>query len=121
MKEGRAKKLYREVYCKRGDMENKIKYVQLDLFGDRLSSPLYISNSFRLMLASLAYTLMQRLKNHYLKYTNLAKATSNTIRLKLLKLAVLIKSKKTSVRFEFSANYKYKNLFITLMPKLFAT
>lgn len=117
----RAKELYKNLYCMRGDMENKIKYVQLDLFGDRLSSSKYLSNSFRLMLSSLSYLLMQKLKTHYLKYTNLAKATANTIRLKLLKLAVLIKVKKTSIRFEFSANYGYKNLLKTLLPKLFAT
>ena len=102
-------------------MENKIKYVQLDLFGDRLSSCEYLSNSFRLMLSSLAYLLMQKLKTQYLKYTDLSKATANTIRLKLLKLATLIKVNKTSIRFEFSANYKYKNLFKTMLPKLFAT
>lgn len=115
------KELYRNNYCQRGAMENKIKYVQLDLFGDRLSSCEYLSNSFRLMLSSLSYLLMQKLKTHYLKYTNLKKATANTIRLKLLKLATLIKVNKTSIRFEFSANYKYKNLFKILLPKLFAT
>ena len=117
----KAKELYKDLYCQRGDMENKIKYVQLDLFGDRLSSSKYLSNSFRLMLSSLSYLLMQKLKTHYLKYTNLKNATANTIRLKLLKLAVLIKVKKTSIRFEFSANYKYKKLLKTLLPKLFAT
>ena len=102
-------------------MENKIKYIQLDLFGDRLSSSKYLANSFRLMLSSLAYQLMLKLKKHYLRYTNLAKATANTIRLKLLKLAVLIKVKKTSIRYEFAANYKYKSLFMRLLPKLFAS
>lgn len=117
----KASDLYNEVYCMRGDMENKIKYLQLDLFGSRLSSSRYISNSFRLMLSSIAYLLIQKLKQDYLKYTDLARATANTIRLKLLKLAVLIKVKKTSIRFEFSSNYKYKDLFIKLLPKLFAT
>ena len=113
--------LYRNIYCQRGDMENKIKYVQLDLFGDRLSSCEYLSNSFRLMLSSLAYLLIQKLKTQYLKYTDLSKATANTIRLKLLKLATVVKVNKTSIRFEFSANYKYKALFKTMLPKLFAT
>ena len=117
----RAKDLYCDTYCMRGDMENKIKYIQLDLFGDRLSSSKYISNSFRLMLSSLAYVLMHKLKRHYLQYSNLSKATANTIRNKLLKLAVLIKVQKTSIRFEFTANYKYKNIFMKLLPKLFAT
>lgn len=119
--DNRAKDLYKELYCQRGDMENKIKYIQLDLFGDRLSSSKYISNSFRLMLSSIGYTLIQKLKKDYLRYSDLAKATANTIRLKLLKLAVLIKIKKTSIRFEFTANYKYKHLFKTLLAKLFAT
>lgn len=115
-----ASSLYKDVYCMRGDMENKIKYVQLDMFGDRLSSSRYLSNSFRLMLSSLTYTLIQKLKRYYLTNTNLAKATANTIRLKLLKIAVLIKVRKTSIRFEFTANYSYRDLFIKIMPKLFA-
>ena len=117
----KAKELYKETYCMRGDMENKIKYLQLDLFGDRLSSSDYLANSFRLMLSSLAYLIMQKLKTTYLRYSDLAKATANQIRLKLLKLAVIIKVKKTSIRFEFAANYKYKNLFMRFLPQLFAT
>ena len=76
---------------------------------------------FRLMLSSLSYLLIQKLKTHYLKFTDLANSTGNTIRLRLLKLATLIKVNKTSIRFEFSANYKYKNIFKILLPKLFAT
>lgn len=117
----RAKELYKEIYCMRGDMENKIKYLQLDLFGDRLSSSDYLSNSFRLMLSSLSYLIIQKLKTTYLRYSDLAKATANQIRLKLLKLAVIIKIKDTSIRYEFAANYKYKDLFIRFLPKLFAT
>ena len=117
----RIKSLYRDIYCQRGDMENKIKYVQLDFFGHRLSSSKYISNSFRLMLSSLSYLLIHKFKINYLKFTDLANATGNTIRLRLLKLATLIKVNKTSVRFEFTANYKYKNIFKILLPKLFAT
>ena len=116
-----ASSLYKDMYCMRGDMENKIKYVQLDMFGDRMSSSRYLSNSFRLMLSSLAYTLIQKLKRYYLTNTNLAKATANTIRLRLLKIAVLIKVRKTSIRFEFTANYAYRDLFMKIMPKLFAT
>ena len=115
----KAKELYKDIYCKRGDAENKIKDLQLDMFGDRMSASAYLANSFRLMLSSLAYSVMLNLKKKYLRNTKLAKSSFATIRLKFLKLATIIKIKTTSVRFEFNNNYPFKEIFKMLLPKLF--
>ena len=82
-----AAPLYEDVYCGRGDMENSIKEHQLDLFGERLSCHGFASNEVRLLLASFAQLLLERLRSIGLAGTALASATAGTIRLQLLKLA----------------------------------
>ena len=83
--EGDAKQLYDKLYCARGDMENRIKENQLDMFGDRTSCQHWWPNQFRLLLASLAYTLIEAIRRIALKGTELANAYVGTIRLKLFK------------------------------------
>ncbi len=83
-------KLYTEKYCPRGDMENRIKEQQLELFADRTSTQTFESNQLRLWLSSMAYVLMQAFRQHCLAKTSLAKATVGTIRLSLLKLGARI-------------------------------
>ena len=83
-------KLYTDQYCPRGEMENRIKEQQLDLFADRTSTQTFASNQLRLWLSSIAYVLMQAFRYHCLKKTSLAKATVGTIRLNLLKLGARI-------------------------------
>ena len=85
-----AKELYEKIYCARGDMENRIKECQLDLFADRTSAGSLRANQLRLWLASLAYVLMTALRRIALQGTELAHATAGTIRLKLLKLGALV-------------------------------
>ncbi len=82
--------LYTDKYCPRGEMENRIKVQQLDLFADRTSSQTFESNQLRLWLSSIAYVLMQTFRQHCLKKTSLAQATVGTIRLFLLKLGARI-------------------------------
>ena len=77
-------KLYTDKYCPRGEMENRIKEQQLDLFADRTSTQTFESNQLRLWLSSMAYVLMQAFRQHCLAKTSLAKATVGTIRLNLL-------------------------------------
>ena len=77
-------------YCPRGEMKNRIKEQQLDLFADRTSTQLFDSNQLRLWLSSMAYVLMQAFRQNCLKRTSLAKATVGTIRLSLLKLGARI-------------------------------
>jgi len=83
--------LYETIYCARGDMENRIKECQLDLFSDRTSAATMRANQVRLWFASLAYVLMCALRRIGLAGTKFARATCGTIRLKLLKIGALVK------------------------------
>lgn len=86
-----ARTLYEDLYCARGEMENRIKECQLDLFADRTSAATMRANQLRLWFASLAYVLMEALRRIGLKTTQLANATCGTIRLKLLKIGALVR------------------------------
>jgi hypothetical protein len=85
-----AQPLYEEIYCARGDMENRIKEQQLGLFADRTSTATIRGNQLRLWIASLAYTLAQTLRRVGLAGTQLAKAQVGTIRTRLLKLSGVV-------------------------------
>jgi Transposase DDE domain group 1 len=87
----RAKPLYEKLYCARGEMENRIKECQGDLFADRTSTATMRANQVRLWFASMAYILICALRRIGLAHTQLANATCGTIRLKLLKLGGLVK------------------------------
>jgi len=82
-------KLYYEQYCARGDMENRIKDQQLDLFADRTSSTRWWTNQWRLILSGFAYTLFERLRVH-LKNTPFERMSAGTLRLKLIKVGAVI-------------------------------
>ena len=82
--------LYTKKYCPRGEMENRIKEQQLDLFADRTSTQIFDSNQLRIWLSSMAYVLMQAFRKNCLKRTSFAKATVGTIRLYFLKLGARI-------------------------------
>jgi len=84
--ECKAKYLYEKVYCARGDMENRIKECQLDLYADRTSTATMRANQPRLWFASMAYVLICALRRIGLHDTDFARATCGTIRLKLLKI-----------------------------------
>ena len=86
-----ARTLYEDLYCARGDMENRIKEQQLDLFADRTSTSKMRSNQLRLWFSSLAYVLVSALRRIALSGTRMAKATCGTIRLRLLKIGARIK------------------------------
>ena len=84
--ECKARYLYEKVYCARGDMENRIKECQLDLYADRTSTATMQANQLRLWFASMAYILLCALRRIGLPHTRFDKATCGTIRLKLLKI-----------------------------------
>jgi len=90
-----AQRLYEELYCARGEMENRIKECQLDLFADRTSAATLRANQLRLWLASFAYVLLCALRRIGLHRTRLENATCGTLRLRLLKIGALVR---TSVR-----------------------
>lgn len=103
--------LYCNVYCQRGDMENRIKEVQTDMFGDRLSSSSYASNQLRLMLSAISYIYMNTLKS-ILSEANKAKMYCKTIRLKIIKVAVIIRKNTRKIYLDISRNYPYRDLFM---------
>lgn len=109
--QGDAKHLYEKVYCARGDMENRIKEQQLDLFADRTSAHKWWANQFRLLLASLAYTLLETIRRVGLRGTELATAQAGTIRLKLLKIGAVIAKNTRRLRLMLASSYPYQSLF----------
>ena len=89
--ECKAKYLYEKVYCARGEMENRIKECQLDLYADRTSAATMRANQLRLWFYSMAYVLLCALRRIGLRDTDFANATCGTIRLKLLKIGALVR------------------------------
>ena len=96
--EAAARHLYEDIYCARGDMENRIKECQLDLYADRTSAATMGANQLRLWFASMAYVLICALRRIGLANTVFANATCGTIRLKLLKIGALIRISVRRVR-----------------------
>jgi len=116
--EGNPQELYEKIYCARGDMENRIKEQQLDLFADRTSCHGWWANHFRLLLSSCAYVLISAIRRIALKGTTLAKAQCGTIRLKLLKIGAIIIRNTRRIKFLLSSSYPYQNLFYKIHRKL---
>jgi hypothetical protein len=86
-----ARRLYEDIYCARGEMENRIKECQMDLFADRTSAATMRANQLRLWFASFAYVLLCALRRIGLAHTQFANATCATIRLRLLKIGALVR------------------------------
>ena len=116
--EGDAKQLYDKLYCARGDMENRIKENQLDMFGDRTSCQHWWPNQFRLLLASLAYTLIEAIRRIALKGTELANAYVGTIRLKLFKIGAVILKNTRRIRFLLASGCTCKELYFLAANRL---
>ncbi len=108
---GDAQELYEDVYCQRGEAENRIKEQQLDLFADRTSCHRFVANQFRLLLSSAAYVLVQALRRTALAGTELAEAQVGTIRLKLFKVAARVVVTARRVVFHLSSSYPYRAIF----------
>ena len=108
---GDPQELYEEVYCQRGEMENRIKEQQLDLFADRTSCHRFLANQFRLLLSSAAYVLVQALRRTALAGTELAEAQVGTIRLKLFKVAARVVVSARRVVFHLASSYPYQAVF----------
>jgi len=86
-----GRSLYEKFYCARGDMENRIKEQQLDLFADRTSTHYMASNQLRLWFSTFAYLLMSRLRAMALRGTRLEKASVGSIRTHLMKIAAQVR------------------------------
>jgi len=112
-----ARRLYEDLYCARGEMENRIKE-QLMLFADRTSTAFLRSNQTRLYFSSVAYVLMEALRRLGLKQTELAQAQCSTIRLKLLKIGALIRITVRKVWVSMAEGYPDAEMFTHIYAAL---
>jgi len=103
-----ARALYEDVYCARGEMENRIKEQQLDLFADRTSAATLRANQLRLWFASMAYVLIAALRRIGLAGSRFADATCGTIRLKLLKIGALARLSVRRLKFAMPSAFPYR-------------
>ena len=113
-----ASELYEDLYCARGDMENRIKEQQLALFADRTSAHQMAVNQLRLWFSSFAYVLMEELRRLGLAGTALARAQCDTMRLKLLKIGARIRVTSRRVWVMLSSAYPHKVLFLHAFEQL---
>jgi len=108
---GDARHLYEKVYCARGEMENRIKECQLDLFADRTSTATFSANQLRLWFAAMAYVLIDSLRRIALPGTDLAQATCATIRRKLFKIGALVTISVRRIKLAMASGCPYQTVF----------
>jgi hypothetical protein len=116
-----AQALYEELYCARGEMENRIKEQQLCLFADRTSTHFEASNQVRLWFSSVAYTLLNELRRLGLEGTELARARCDTIRNKILKIGAQVRVTVRRVWIHLSSSSPYAALFTRIVGQLRAS
>lgn len=115
-----AQALYEDLYCARGEMENRIKECQLDLFADRTSSATIRANQLRLWFASMAYGLTCALRRIGLKDTQFEKATCGSLRLKLLKIGALVRTSVRRVKIAMASAYPWRREWAVAYARLVA-
>jgi len=117
-REGDPQELYDEGYCARGNMENRIKEQQLDLYADRTSCHKWWANQFRLLLSSLAYILFEHIRRIALQNTRLARATRATIRNKLIRIGAVVLRNTRRIRLHLSSACPHQDLFALAAARL---
>ena len=115
-----ARALYEDLYCQRGDMENRIKECQADLFADRTSTATMRANQLRLWFASMAYVLLDSLRRIGLKHTRLARASCGTLRLKLLKIGAQVRTSVRRIKVAMASGHPYQSEFALAHARLSA-
>ena len=115
---GEAQALYDEVYCQRGEAENRIKEAQVGLFATRTSCHVLRSNQLRMLLAALDYVLIERLRALALQGTALATARVDTLRIKLLKVGAVGARNTRGIRLYLASNWPSAQTFAHAMSKL---
>ena len=113
-----AQTMYEKLYCARGDMENRIKEQQLDLFADRTSTAKLWANQIRLYFSSFAYVLLPTLRRLGLRGTEMARAQCGTIRLHLLKIGAVLTISVRRIRVALASGYPYAALFQQVYTQL---
>jgi len=112
--------IYDDLYVLRGDVENRIKELKLELKADRLSCHRFLANQFRLLLHTAAYCLFWLLR-HHLQGTELATAQVNTLRLKLLKIGARIRETSRRIWVHLASGYPYPDLLARVLQNLRAS
>jgi hypothetical protein len=115
---GDAASLYDDVYCARGECENRIKEAQVGLFATRTSCQVFESNQLRMLLAALGYVLIERLRALALVGTQLATAQVDTLRNKLLKLAAVVTRNTRSIRIHLPSHWPSADIFVHALHQL---
>ena len=118
--EHQARHLYEKLYCARGEMENRIKECQLDLYADRTSAHTMRANQLRLWFASMAYVLICALRRIGLRHTQFARAACGTIRLKLLKIGALARTSVRRIKLAMPSAFAYQAEYIAAHAALTA-
>ena len=113
-----GRRLYEEIYCARGDMENRIKEQQLGLFADRTSTRKLAANQLRLYFSAFAYVMMETLRRVGLAGTKLARAQSWTLRVRLLKIGAQVRVTTRKVWLSFSESYPHAGLLRTVLAQV---
>ena len=114
-----SRELYEDLYCARGDMENRIKEQQLDLFSDRTSTHTLRANQLRLWFSSFAYVLVSVLRRIGLKGTRMAKSTCGTIRLKLFKIGARITLSVRRFMIHLASDCPYQDVFWQALKNIY--
>ena len=109
--DGDARHLYEDTYWARGEIENRIKECQLDMFADRTSTARMTANQLRLWFASMAYVLVESVRRCALPASELADATCGTIRRKLLKIGALVTVSVRRIKFAMASGCPYQAVF----------
>jgi hypothetical protein len=115
-----ARALYERIYCARGDMENRVKECQLDLFAGRASAATMRANQLRLWFASMAYVLLCTLRRIGLAHTQFAEATCGTLRLALLKIGALVRRSVRRIRIAMTSAHPFQDEFALAHARLTA-
>ena len=113
-----GRELYEDLYCARGEMENRIKEQQMMLFADRTSAEDMRANQIRLYFSSIAYVLMSAMRRIGLAETRFERAQCNTIRLKLLKVGALVRITVRKIWMSFSQSYPYRDQFMAVLSNI---
>jgi len=115
---GDPQTLYEQLYCQRGDMENRIKEQQLGLFADRTSCQAFVANQFRVLLSAAAYVLIEILRREGLADTELATAQVSKLRVKMLKIGARVVRSVRRVVFHLAGGYPFKDLLFAVLVRL---
>jgi hypothetical protein len=115
-----ARSLYERIYCARGDMEDRVKECQLDLFAGRASAASMRANQLRLWFAAMAYVLLCALRRIGLAHTQFAEATCGTLRLALLKVGALVRISVRRIKVAMASAHPHQNEFALAHARLAA-